>query len=654
LAALALSVELWMLLSDVHFLWHPEDVALSRQVVAHVDSVVRRVLVRTPLQLSWQRAGRGEALREGDEIATLDESEAVITFLDAEKLKLGPNSMMRVRRIEAADKPVFRLALLRGSVVPDQLAGANTAPKGRVEIEVAGQGAAPGAPTAVPLGAAARISLPATSPGLAVPRIAAPVASAPEDGTILLNPAQVRLAWRAPSEAEALTVEVARDPAFRQLVLRHEMPGGGELLFHPSAKGHYYWRILAHGAEGAQSVSAVSRFEVIGALASPKLQRPKIETEDSGAQQKLSPPKLRKPSIHYQPGASLWRRALELLARGLALIEPDAAAADTTASEDVHGRYSVKLSWYPVGGAHAYTLQISTDARFNHLVAEKILTEAGYTWHSNVAGFYYWRVSAVDSQGDRGPFSEFMTFEIKADRNKSGDETSYETYLKFDEYAGHVHRFRLLAGPELSNYTFVPNGTQISPSTTRYSVLTARQAQAEYAYRIDNHYSLEVSARTALSHIIASHIEPPGQHTLNQNETTIWAGGERRLFEPSYYWTFEGGIRFSVLDLPVNPGTLVLNTFNFFGFQGQAGITKPVGHEIDLTFKAGPIFMYGDQSLWYGGLFSEAFSKGLTDVFSAGLRFEQELSFYHLESDILGGDARRGRYDAYIFLEFNF
>src|SRR5207248_696168 len=55
LAALALCVELWMLFSDVHFLWHPEDVALSRHVVAHVDSVVRRVLVRTPLQLSWRR-----------------------------------------------------------------------------------------------------------------------------------------------------------------------------------------------------------------------------------------------------------------------------------------------------------------------------------------------------------------------------------------------------------------------------------------------------------------------------------------------------------------------------------------------------------------------------------------------------------------------
>jgi hypothetical protein len=274
-----------------------------------------------------------------------------------------------------------------------------------------------------------------------------------------------------------------------------------------------------------------------------------------------------------------------------------------------------------------------------------------------VAGFYYWRVAAVDSEGDRGPFSEFMTFDIKAAQNQAGDETSYDTYLRFDEYTGHNHKFRLLVGPEYSTYTFKPDNNSVSPPAFRYHAFTARQGRIEYEYRLDNHYSLAVALSSEATRLTSSNFENrTSQHSLNLNETLLAVGATRRVFEPHYYLTFTPSIRASFIDVPVrNSNTqLTLTTFSWVGADFMAGIHKPLGHNQELAASLGPKLLYANQSIWYGATINEQFSQAVNDIFSFGARLAQRFDLVNFGGDNIGGHAYRLKLDAYVFVEFNF
>ena len=200
----------------------------------------------------------------------------------------------------------------------------------------------------------------------------------------------------------------------------------------------------------------------------------------------------------------------------------------------------VDLSWGSVPDATAYVLQVASDDAFQHIVAEKVLTQTSFSWHTDSAGFYYWRVSGVDKDGDRGPFSEFNTFLIKAERNKEGDESSYETYLKFDEYSKYRQNFRVMWGPIFDNYYYSDVN---SPYNVIYRSHSLINGQIGYDYRLSPYYSLQASFREEKTLIGASDYESPrpDQPTLSQYETQINLGVAKRIFFPRHYFALQAG-----------------------------------------------------------------------------------------------------------------
>ena len=87
-------------------------------------------------------------------------------------------------------------------------------------------------------------------------------------------------------------------------------------------------------------------------------------------------------------------------------------------------------------------------------MAEEKLPSMSFVWRTDNPGFYYWRVAGIDADGDRGPFSEFNTFAIKADRNKAGDETTFDTYRLFDPYSPTTQKLRILWAPTFEPLPF--------------------------------------------------------------------------------------------------------------------------------------------------------------------------------------------------------
>src|SRR5581483_1854896 len=97
-AVIALLIQVWVLVSDVHFLWKPHKTNEFRTQVAQIESIVREAKVRSSAQLSWFKVSASQTLYEGDELATLEDSYATLKFQDGQKITLGPNSLLVLRR----------------------------------------------------------------------------------------------------------------------------------------------------------------------------------------------------------------------------------------------------------------------------------------------------------------------------------------------------------------------------------------------------------------------------------------------------------------------------------------------------------------------------------------------------------------------------
>lgn len=653
-AVFLLILEFFILFSDFHFLWRPVNATFSRSVLGVLKLNESNVMVRSPLQLAWQKASVGQKLLEGDEIATLDDSKATIRFIDDQEVTLGPNSLLVLRRYRPLENATFKLSLLQGTLLQDKSSISN---QKRLEIEVGGQKLVPDGVTGFKIddhrsALSGPIELKMKSHLFEGPAPTTPVEairmSNPDDKANFVNPDAVVFQWKkAASHATVPAIlEVARDENFKQLVIRQEV-SADQFKFRPQNKGVYFWRLNSKGETRS--------FHVQHELTQPKLQRPSIEDAGPATSHKLRAPVLKRPSIRYED-SKLWIRALNLV---LNLIVPTAHAEESAESdkEDRHGQYRVKLNWYPVAAAHAYTLQIATDPKFAHIVAEKIIVEPNYSWRSNVPGFYYWRVGAVDADGDRGPFSEFMTFDIKAERNVPGDDSTYETFLKFDEYSSREHQFRFMVGGNFGKYQFHSSDLEVAPATIRYSESTYRQVQIEYVNRLSNYYSIMFMARTDAKVLTPSNFEGlPNQNSLHQNETIFSLSVERRHFMPHSYITYEGGLRMSFIDIPTRESSsqLTLTNYPFFGAFGLMGYNLPLALASELKLKLGPVIQYSSGSLRYGAISSQSLSKALTDIFTFGARIEQDYRYYTFASDQIGGKAHALFFRALGYIEFNF
>jgi hypothetical protein len=643
IAAVILAAEFWVLISDVHFLWRPPEPASGRIVIATLGSGSRNVKVRSPNQLNWRVVRDGETLLEGDEVVTLADGIAKLELDDGQIIKLGANSLLVLRQARLLSTRSFTLSLLKGSLqrgVEPPVAASG----GNVEIEVRPREA---------VASSSAVPAPTRSPEMRL--------LSPPVGALLMDPEIVTLTWapppgdagRAPTLANKYVIEVAADESFSRLVMSEKAGATARAQFHPPRKGKYFWRVVAPDGQG----SSHGNFEVAYSLAKPKLMRPEIqEKPEAVPSPKLDAPVLQKPSIRYKGGShsigrfgTLARLAASILGGPQANAEGRQPASDTP--------YVVRLTWQPVRGAQVYQLQISPEPTFRQPVAEKFLTEPAYLWRTDVAGLYYWRVAAVDADGDRGPFSEYMSFTILAERNKPGEERTFDTYLRFDEYARREQLFRLLSGPSLNFYKYRPGDSTDSPSAVDYSSASWRHFQMEYENRIDPHYSIQGMVRSDVKTLDSGNfVDRPRQHRVPINETTLSLGFERRYFRPRDYFSISPALRFSFIDLPIRESDTQLNThtFSFFGVQCLGGYDRELGSGFSLMARLGPVVQYTESSLRYGAMSQLGVSRLINATLSVGIRVDYDLRLYSFGADSLDGLATMQSVQPFGYLQFNF
>lgn len=690
-ALIALAIEAWVLLSDFHLFWKPPRVPEGAVRVAKVLSVSRQAKARSSLQLNWFDLTPGQDLYEGDEVATMDRSGTTLKFVDGQSVTLEPNSFLVLRSGGLAGEHDFQISLVRGGLQQD----GGTAPgaKSRLEIEVGGrkvvaQGQASlkieqgigGQPEIAVDGGDVSVTeiglhgieigrpggpLAANAPGpYQMAEVKAPQLQSPVSNTVLTNPEHVRLHWKSADSSDAPTlVEVSRDEGFHDIIWHVILSVETSADYVPDKKGRYFWRATRLGDRHA--ASTVASFEVRRELNAPILVRPRIERGQSEKIQPVDAPVLGRPVIRYrkeswirpvrQPQRS-WLSSLALRALWAidGLVSNDARASDGDPDQT---RFVVDLQWGGVPQATAYVLQLSTDEDFHHIIAEKVLTQSSFSWHTDTAGFYYWRVAGVDKDGDRGPFSEFNTFSIKAERNRQGDESSYETYLRFDDYSKYTQNIRGAFGPITNRYYYSGNDV---PYSVIYKSHSYVNGQLNYDYRLSPYYSLQFALRVAKSEIGGSDYQSrPDQPTLNQYETQPSIGIERRFFYPRHYWSLETGVRATFVDMPIydynaDDGRLAFSNFGFFGPYGSIAYHRLFGEVYDGALLIGAAYQSSGDSQRATQYASIEARRQITEYFHVGLRVEEIVAAYQFNSTDVTGSAHSLSFQPAIFVDWSF
>ena len=183
-------------------------------------------------------------------------------------------------------------------------------------------------------------------------RLAAPILANPPNGSLLYP--NITLSWDAVTNAVKYQLQVARDSAFTDLVFNGKLTDTFKDIVN-LANGRYYWRVKAIEAGGLKSAwSEVRSFRVT----------------------KIMPPVL------TSPGDG-------------AIVAPD-----------------VTLNWMIVTGAVKYKLQVAKDPLFTRLIVSETTTDLYKDLTDLPIRKFYWRVKAIDAEGNRSPWSTVWKFTV--------------------------------------------------------------------------------------------------------------------------------------------------------------------------------------------------------------------------------------------------
>jgi len=621
----ALIVEIWALVSNFHFLWKPLSNRQNLVQVALVESLQQTAKTKGKFQLNWRNIVTGMELYEGDELMTGPESSLTIQFVDGRTVRLGADSVIILRKTRLLNTRAFTLTLLQGSM--RQESGETSGQNGQLEVQVGNQKVVSSGSASFTIenrlnnkpsievaqgnveitdSIAKQLRLGNADRGpsghlLNSFRMTIPSHLEPANAQIIKrsggDQTPVVLNWTSEDQSESqFVVEIAKDPDFSHIIVK-KIKNQGEITdfeFKPNASGTFYWRVVEILANQSL-VSNTATFTIQHLLDIPVLMRPKVNRENSTIPHTIDAPILKRPIIHYpEQGASL-----RLLKR-IALKLDDLLFSSSIAGEpQLHEKYSVELEWQPVLGAKTYVVQIAADPEFKQSTVEIVANEPKYTWQTNSPGFYYWRVAAQDSDGDRSPFSEFMTFTIQIERNMTGKEESYETYLAFDEYSKHLNLMRIYYGAEYLNYNFTANASG-SPSKINLNTYTYLQLMGDYSYWLNPYYSLYVQLNLNANYMDPSEFTgpaPPG--IVIAHETQAFMGAERRIFTPTVYFTIRAGLELSLLGRPFDVAThqIGISDFAFFGPQVTGGVFKKFFDAYTAGFSLGALFQTSGLSI---------------------------------------------------------
>jgi hypothetical protein len=258
--------------------------AAPELLVARMSSLQRSVRHRSADSVAWAGAYQGMELQNRSAVQTLASSNAVLDFEQGSRLVLGENTLAVVRKFErdpvSREKTAVVLVLtgeLEGSVAPakgdalrvqvttgsasGRILGARSsqdAPatfrvsenpdhtstfsvfSGEAEVSAAGRSVrvGPGYTITVdpkrPLGRPARLPQP-------------PALRAPQDGAVRwyrTTPPPLTFTWIEERDQARFWIEIARDPAFENVVHCGEVEGNS--FFHGNLpEGDYWWRVAS-------------------------------------------------------------------------------------------------------------------------------------------------------------------------------------------------------------------------------------------------------------------------------------------------------------------------------------------------------------------------------------------------------------------------
>ncbi|MDX1815427.1 MAG: hypothetical protein R3239_05655, partial [Thermodesulfobacteriota bacterium] len=288
-----------------------------RPYVAYLAETRNVVRSRSAGSISWQHAQAGMQLVPRDAVQTADGSGASIRFSPKDWLEMSENSLVIIRKLEqdpvrpakrsslividgefhgrlgGAEKKTFDIELGKSGAGARILAGG--AGKGPAEFQVtvnpdrsttlsmikgAAEVASKGVTVRVGTNSSTTVSESGSlSPPEGLP--AAPVLASPAEDAVFYYrslPPKVSLGWNALEEADGYRVVVARDPEFRDVLIRKGVS-------HPSfvhgnlKEGVYYWKVSGKKKWAEGPASKAAQFRIVKDLVPPDL---RLETADDG------------------------------------------------------------------------------------------------------------------------------------------------------------------------------------------------------------------------------------------------------------------------------------------------------------------------------------------------------------------------------------
>ncbi len=195
---------------------------------------------------------------------------------------------------------------------------------------------------------------------------------------------EIPLRWEPVPEADGYLLELATDDKFNRIEKSLQLKEPATTL-PPLGRGKFFWRVQAQGALGNWPYSPVYDLQIKKRMEAPRLK---------GAKH-LQLKEKREPATRGKRGSlGKWR----WLFRIAQLFWSQAQAAEGE-------KIWLEFFWEPTPGAKAYRLEISTRRDFKKALSETEGTRTTALVQVADHEKYYWRVAAIDEDGDLGEFS---------------------------------------------------------------------------------------------------------------------------------------------------------------------------------------------------------------------------------------------------------
>jgi len=282
--------------------WEPAVAVLSHRL--------NKVKDKPADGIAWREARIGMDLFERHAVQTLRRSAATIDLDGRNRIQLGPESLVVLRRWERSEDFRHRrasLVLLAGELRGEISAEADapvevalTTPTGDLRVDSrsvpagsasfkvganadgsttfivhAGSGEVSSGGRAVEVQPGQFVTVPpASAPGLPRPLPDAPDVVAPADGTVIpyrRAPPQVRFRWSTVAPGDRYRWVLARDPEFREVTQEERVEG--TVFVHGNLRpGTYYWRVGTVRDWAESEPSPPRRLDMVADLDPPHLQ----------------------------------------------------------------------------------------------------------------------------------------------------------------------------------------------------------------------------------------------------------------------------------------------------------------------------------------------------------------------------------------------